>query len=399
MPESPLSTAPNRQLADTAESLRLLVESVRDYAIFMLDPHGIVRTWNRGAARLKGYGAAEIIGRHFSVFYPTRDREMGRPEKNLAAALAEGRFEDEGWRVRKDGTEFWADVVITAIHDPDGRLRGFAKVTRDLTERRRAEEQSILLAHAEEAVRLREEFMSIAAHELRTPLHALQLQITALNLLLERPSENIDRAALGERSRRAVHLTKRLGALITRLLDSSRVAAGRLTLQKEPTDLVRCTTGVLDTLRERIAVSGVEIRLVAPDELVGNWDPLRIEQVMYNLIENAITYGRPPLDISIGADDATATIDVRDHGGGIAEEEVPKIFAKPLRGRPRAGGGGLGLGLYISRAIVEEHGGRIVLVDLSGSGAHFRITLPRETASGACAEETTTWRGQPTSTS
>jgi PAS domain S-box-containing protein len=397
LPESPLSTAPDRQLA--ADSLHLLVESVRDYAIFMLDPDGIVRTWNRGAARLKGYGAAEIIGRHFSVFYPTRDREMGRPEKNLATALAEGRFEDEGWRVRKDGTEFWADVVITAIHDPNGRLRGFAKVTRDLTERRRAEEQSILLAHAEEAVRLREEFMSIAAHELRTPLHALQLQITALNLLLERSSENIDRAALGERSRRAVHLTKRLGALITRLLDSSRIAAGRLTLQKEPTDLVRCTTGVLDTLRERIAVSGMEIQLVAPDELVGNWDPLRIEQVMYNLIENAITYGRPPLDISIGADEATATIDVRDHGGGIAEDEAPKIFAKPLRGRPREGGGGLGLGLYISRAIVEEHGGRIVLVDSSGGGAHFRIMLPRESAAGACAQETMTWRGQPTSTS
>ena len=384
MPVNPtFSTAPDAHTSDTSEFLRLLLESVRDYAIFMLDPHGIVRTWNRGAARLKGYGAAEIIGRHFSVFYPIRERERGRPEKNLEAALAEGRFEDEGWRVRKDGTEFWADVVITAVHDQEGRLRGFAKVTRDLTERRRAEEQSLLLAHAEEAVRLREEFMSIAAHELRTPLNALQLQITALNLLLERPAQKLDRAALGERSRRALHLTRRLGALITRLLDSSRSAAGRLTLQKEPTDLVSCTTGVLDTLRERIAVSGMEIRLVVPDELVGDWDPLRVEQVIYNLVENAINYGRPPLEISIRADATTATIDVRDHGGGIAEDEVPKIFAKPLRGRPRDGGG-LGLGLYITRAIVEEHGGRIALVDSSG-GAHFQATLPRGTATAASA--------------
>jgi PAS domain S-box-containing protein len=386
MPGDPsFSTAPNAQIGDTAESLRLLVENVRDYAIFMLDPQGIVRTWNRGAARLKGYGAAEIIGRHFSVFYPTRDREMGRPDKNLAAALKEGRCEDEGWRIRKDGTEFWADVIITAVYDHEGRLRGFAKVTRDLTERRRAEEQSILLAHAEEAVRLREEFMSIAAHELRTPLNALQLQITALNLLLERPSAEFDASALGERCRRALHLTRRLGSLITRLLDSSRIAAGRLTLQKERTDLVRCTAGVLDTLRERIATSAMDVRLSAPDELVGNWDPLRVEQIIYNLVENAITYGRPPLEISIRAEETTATMDVRDHGGGIAQEEVPKIFAKPLRGRPRDGGGGLGLGLYISRAIAEEHGGRIALVDSSGGGAHFRVTLPwgPETAASA----------------
>ena len=149
MPESPLSTAPDRQLA--ADSLHLLVESVRDYAIFMLDPHGIVRTWNRGAARLKGYGAAEIIGRHFSVFYPTRDREMGRPEKNLATALAEGRFEDEGWRVRKDGSQFWANVIITALRDDAGNLRGFSKITRDMTERKNAEEAARRLLQEEAA--------------------------------------------------------------------------------------------------------------------------------------------------------------------------------------------------------------------------------------------------------
>jgi PAS domain S-box-containing protein len=381
----PSAPALNAQPIDTAEAFRLLVDSVRDYAIFMLDASGIVRTWNRGAAQLKGYGAAEIVGSHFSVFYPPRERAEGRPEKNLAAALAEGRFEEEGWRVRKDGSLFWADVVITAIYGQDGRLGGFAKVTRDLTERRRAEEQTIRLAHAEEAVRLREEFMSIAAHELRTPLNALQLQITALHMLLEQAADELDRADLGERSRRALHLTKRLGSLIARLLDTSRIAAGRLTLQKESTDLVRCTREVLDTLRERIASSGVEVRMLAPDEVIGSWDPLRVEQVIYNLIENAITYGGPPLEISIRADETAATVDVRDHGTGIAEEEVPKIFAKPLRGRPRDAGGGLGLGLYISRAIVEEHGGRIALVESPGGGAHFRVTLPRSVESAASA--------------
>ena len=373
----PLANPPQVQ-PDAEDAFRLLVDSVRDYAIFMLDPNGLVSTWNRGAARLKGYLATEIIGRHFSEFYTPRDRAEGRPEKNLRAADAEGRFEDEGWRVRKDGTLFWADVVITAIFDRDGRHRGYAKVTRDLTERRQAEQQSIRLAHAEEAVRLREEFMSIAAHELRTPLNALQLQVTALHLLVDRvPSARIDHADLIERTRRALHVTKRLGSLITRLLDSSRIAAGRLTLQKQPTDLVRCTREVLETLRERIDISGFEVRFQAPQEVVGDWDPLRVEQVVYNLVENAITYGRPPLEVTITADESTAVVDVRDHGKGIPPEETSKIFAKALRGRPREAGGGLGLGLYISRSIIEEHGGRIALVDSNDGGAHFRVTLPR----------------------
>src|SRR5262245_5926077 len=147
-----------RRASDAEESFRLLVESVKDYAIFMLDPTGIIRTWNPGAERLKGYTAADVIGRHFSIFYTEADRFAGKPQRGLDTALAEGRFEDEGWRVRSDGTPFWANAVITAVYDARGIHRGFAKVTRDLTERRKAEDERIRLAHAEEGVRLRDRF-------------------------------------------------------------------------------------------------------------------------------------------------------------------------------------------------------------------------------------------------
>src|SRR5438477_2596647 len=132
---------PNEKVLRLSEErFRLLVESVRDYAIFMLDPDGRVASWNRGAERLKGYSAEEIIGRHFSAFYPPEEVTSGRPARELAAASANGRFEDEGWRVRKDGSRFWANVVISPLCDESGRLIGFGKVTRDMTERKRAEE-------------------------------------------------------------------------------------------------------------------------------------------------------------------------------------------------------------------------------------------------------------------
>lgn len=124
-------------IAEKEELFRLLVERVRDYAIFALDPNGMVITWNLGAERIKGYSADEIIGHHFSRFYPEEAIRTGWPTTELRLAAAEGRFEDEGWRVRKDGSRFWANVVLTALHDDHGQLRGFAKVTRDMTERRR----------------------------------------------------------------------------------------------------------------------------------------------------------------------------------------------------------------------------------------------------------------------
>ncbi|HEY0095670.1 MAG TPA: PAS domain S-box protein, partial [Archangium sp.] len=169
-------------LRRSEERFRLLLSSVKDYAIFMLDPDGRVMTWNSGAARLKGYSAGEIVGEHFSRFYPPQDLEQGKPARELDIARREGRYEEEGWRVRKDGSRFWAHVIITPMLNEAGTLMGFAKVTRDLTERKRSEEERLRLAQAQESIRLRDEFLAIASHELKTPLTALQLQLQSLQL-------------------------------------------------------------------------------------------------------------------------------------------------------------------------------------------------------------------------
>lgn len=343
----------------------------------MLDPEGYVTTWNRGAERLKGYAAGEIIGRHCSTFYSPEDVAAGRPQALLERALAEGRSDDVGWRIRKDGTSFWADAVITAVYDDAGHHQGFAKVTRDLTERRRAEEERVRLAQMEEAVRLREEFMSVAAHELRTPLNALRLQLVATNLLLSKPG--VDRGEVGAKVERALRQTERLGELIARLFDVSRLSRGRMVLERRPMDLASCVRDAIAALRAAPSPRRPEIRFRAPAEANGVWDPLRVEQVVANLLDNAVRYGEgAPIDVSVEIEDGFVRLDVVDAGPGVAADERAHLFERFGSGTARARSAGLGLGLYISRAIVEAHGGTIALENSAGRGAHFRVRLPAD---------------------
>ena len=173
--------AAEQKLRQSEARLRLLIESIRDYAVIMLEPDGRVATWNPGAQRINQYSAAEIVGRHFSVFYPEEEAKSGKCDRELDIATATGRFEEESWRLRQDGTRFWASVVISAIRDETGTLVGFAKVTRDLTDRRIAEQERLKLAQVEEAVRMRDNFLSIASHELKTPLTSLQRRFEVLH--------------------------------------------------------------------------------------------------------------------------------------------------------------------------------------------------------------------------
>jgi PAS domain S-box-containing protein len=359
----------------TQELFRLLVENVIDYAIFMLDPGGRVTTWNPGAERLKGYTPDEIIGRHFSAFYTPADVAAGKPERGLRTALAEGRFEDDGWRVRKDGTLFWANVIITAIHDETGEHRGFAKITRDLTERRRAEGERIKLAQAEEAVRLRDEFLSIAGHELRTPLNALLLHSANLALLLRRG--DADASSLLDKAASVTNQGHRLNELIERLLDVTRLSSGSLPIAPETVDLVSVVKEVIATYQPQAEQANSPLRLTAPECVSGIWDPLRLGQIVANLLSNALKHGGgKPVDLSVDTDGAVVRIAVRDYGVGIPREQQNRIFERFERGGAPRSDGGLGLGLYVVRCLAEVHHGTVTVESDLGKGSTFTVSLP-----------------------
>jgi PAS domain S-box-containing protein len=353
------------------ERFRLLVESVKDYAIFMLDAEGRVATWNAGAQRIKGYNAGEIIGRHFSVFYPEHDIRAGKTEHELDAAARDGRFEDEGWRLRKDGSMFWANVIITALRDPGGALVGYAKITQDLTQRRKLEQERVQLAHAQEAARLRDEFLSLASHELKTPLTVLQLQLETLR---DRVAGG-DRATIAklDRSRRAC---ARLADLVEALLDVSRIATGRFELNLETGDVADIVSAAVDRMHEAAEAAGCTLSLAA-DPAVGSWDRSRIDQVITNLVENAIRYAAgTPIEVAVSRDSAAVVIEVRDRGPGLPEGQLARIFERFERAASMRHYGGLGLGLYVVRQVVEAHGGNVTARNAAGGGACFTVRLP-----------------------
>jgi len=369
------------ELLKSEERFRLLVEGVEDYAIFMLDPLGHVATWNSGAERIKGYAAKEIIGRHFSLFRVEAERQAGRCEQELEIATRRGRFEEEGWRVRKDRSLFWANMVLTAIRNPAGELVGFAKVTRDLTDRRRLEEERLQRAHAEEAVRLRDQFLSIASHELRTPLTAVQIDLQGLQ---ERLGEGDPRMA--KRLGRAVRNADRLGALVESLMDVSRIADGKVVLKPDTMDLVQTTAQVVDSFRESAARAGCVLSFEGAGPIFGCWDRLRLEQVILNLLSNAFKYAAgAPVGLTVSVEAGQAVLEVSDRGPGVPEADLVRIFGRFERAASIRHYGGLGLGLYLSREIIEGHGGTIDARNPSAGGARFTIRLPLEPPQPATA--------------
>jgi PAS domain S-box-containing protein len=351
------------------ERLRLMVASVYDYAIFMLDPTGNVVSWNPGAERMKGYRQEEIIGRHFSCFFDSQDVAQGKPEHELQIAARDGRFEDEAWRVRKDGSRFWANIVMSAVRNASGRLVGFTKVTRDLTDQRRLQEERVRLAQAQEAVRLKDEFLSIASHELKTPLTAMQLQLQGLRSRIAVVDEQ-----LATRLEKAVAAGDRLAHLIETLLDASRIAT--LALKIERCDLVDTVRQVLERSREALARAGCNLSLSTNGPVPGVWDHLRVEQIVTNLLSNAIKYaGGAPLDVVVERAGEEALLEVSDRGPGIGESDLERIFGKFERASATAYGG-MGLGLYIARQIAQAHGGSITASNRQGGGACFTVRLP-----------------------
>jgi PAS domain S-box-containing protein len=366
-------------LRKSEELRRLMIASVKDYAIFMLDRPGHVASWNPGAEHITGYLAEEILGEHFSCFFTPEDVRAGKPDQELEIAAARGRFEEEGWRVGKDGTKFWASVIIAPIRDDSNRLIGFVKTTRDLTQQRKLEEERLRLLQAREAIRLRDEFLSIASHELKTPLTALQLQLGTIRSQVTRGGDG-----LGPKVDRAMRVGDRLAQLVETLLDVSRLATGKLKLNLERFDIADVVRDTVERLRESAAGAGCDLALHLGGAIEGRWDRLRIEQVLTNLISNAIKYasGRP-VDISVERLNGDAVLEVRDHGPGIAETDLPRIFGRFERATSARHHGGLGLGLYVARQIAEAHGGLIAARNPPDGGSCFTVRLPLETQPAA----------------
>jgi PAS domain S-box-containing protein len=369
------------QLRASEERFRVLIQSVRDYGIFMLDPDGRVASWNEGARRIKGYEADEIIGRHFSVFYPEPAKSSGFPDHELEVARAVGRFEDEGWRVRKDGSQFWANVVITALFRDDGSLLGFAKVTRDLTERRAAQmrevEDARRLADAEASSRAKSGFLAAMSHELRTPLNAISgyaqlMQEGIAGPVSEQQAEYLTRIITSQQ-----HLL----AIVNDLLNYSRIEAGEVTYERAPV-LMR---EVVDRVLGMVTPQAERKRLgLAPGDcgtdIVALADQLKTEQIVLNLVSNAVKFTPEGgvVSVSCARIESTVTIEVRDSGPGIPADKQQAIFEPFVQlGRTLTSTHeGAGLGLAISRDLARAMGGDVTVESTFGAGSSFLLRLP-----------------------
>ncbi|WGL52252.1 PAS domain S-box protein [Nocardioides sp. BP30] len=351
-------------LRRSEELFRMLVTAVRDYAIYMLDPQGNVASWNAGAQRIKGYSADEVIGKNFRIFYPEQERETHHPEQNLAIALHDGAFAEEGWRVRKDGSQFWASVVITAVYGEDGKHLGFAKITRDQTEQRLYEDQHQL------AVEQQTHLLAVTAHELRTPTAVIEGSASLLQEQWQRLTD-ADRVQLLSGISTSAH---RLQRLVTDLATASRLQNDALVLRPEGLTLGALLTTSIE--RTRAANNGAQVQLDLEDDVSFVADAGRLAQAVDNLLDNAIRHGRAPVTATGRATESGVEIRVSDTGPGVPADLVPHLFDRfAVAGRT----GGTGLGLFLVREIARGHGGDVTYEPPSEKGpASFVLCLPYE---------------------
>jgi PAS domain S-box-containing protein len=361
----------------TEEQFHTLVNSVEEYAIYMLDPAGNVMTWNAGAQKIKQYAAEEIIGKNFACFYTAEDVAAEKPQRNLREAARAGHIRDQGLRVRKDGSIFPAEVVLTALRDSAGKIRGYSKVTRDITDQIRSREVEAAKIAAEKASKAKDDFLAALSHELRTPLTPALAAATYL-------ADNADKfppefAEDVEIIKRNVRLQARL---IDDLLDLTRVTRGKLDLQLEDVDAHVLVRDAIEIANSSIAAKKITVsaHLNAEEHYV-QADSIRIHQVFWNLINNAVKFTPPggKIDIrSCNDDRGRFQFEITDNGIGIELERQAALFTPFEQADPsiRRQFGGLGLGLAISKRLVDLHGGAIEVQSRGRSfGSTFRVTL------------------------
>jgi len=354
-----------------------LLEFVPD-GILVADADGMVVYVNAMMLELFGWERKEIVGQPVEMLLPARfrgghrglregfQREPRPRPMGLGADLA---------ALRKDGSEFPAEISLAPLRTADGAWAIAA--IRDVSERRRIEAKAILYRQAREDVRARDEFLSIASHELRTPVTALHVQLQMLQRVVERAGASVPEP-VQERVTALDRQVRRLADLVEALLDLSRIRLGRLELAREPLDVAALARDVAAPYQaDPEMANGSPVQVAAPEPAVGSLDRVRVEQVLENLLANAVKFGEgKPVEIRVERDGALIRVTVTDHGVGIEPGERERIFGRFERAAPAQHYAGLGLGLYVSREIVEAHGGRIRAEGTPGEGSTFTVELP-----------------------
>jgi PAS domain S-box-containing protein len=365
-----------QELRASEEKFRMLVEGVVDYAIITLDRDGFITSWNTGAARLNGYPAADILGRHFSRLYPAEEIAANKPWQDLIAARDQGRFVEEGWRARRDGTHYWANNLIAALREPDGRSPSYYMVTQDLSQRKYAEGLA-------DAAQRTHEFIAMLAHELRNPLAPIRNAVALMERkglgdpVLESMRQTIDR--------QSVLLTQ----IVDELLDVNRIARGQFHVDRRPIDLCDVLKRALETSRPLIEQrhQTLDVRIAAAS-LPMSGDAMRLTQVFLNLMNNAAKYTHigGNLGLRVETEDGFYCVRVTDNGRGIPRGSLEAVFELFMQIDPESCGtqGGLGVGLALVRRIVELHGGRVFArSDGLNHGSEFVVQLPKADAARA----------------
>ncbi len=342
------------RLLESEERLRLLVGQVVDYAIIALDPQGTIETWNLGAERLKGYTQEEAVGRSFAMFYSDDDRRAGLPARLLQTAREHGRVEHTGWRLRRDGSRFWANVTITALHDTDGRLTGYAKVTRDRTDVKRLED-------AQDA------FYASFTHDFRTPVSVIKGYVEAL-----REAEGQEREELLSRIETGAD---RLLAMVEGLVDFARQRVEHADLRVADVDLAQVARSAVADLAHTIGTARVH---VADTSAPVRAHAEAMHRVVSNLVSNAVKYSGADTEVRIDFARAGDLLEMRvsDTGRGIHPDDLATIFDHFERGRLATDDGGSGLGLASAKELVDQQDGRVEIASTLGEGTVVRVLLP-----------------------